>query len=176
MACIFQTRQIGWHNRAGFQCLTKSGRSAHTWTVCVGTIIFIFSLTSSYCSLPNANRALHTGTPSYGNKQLDNQINANTAHMHIVDPIPRAHNTICKLSHCKHWTVLCVLVFLNKRHSISDCIILKYCEYHNYATVLHPGVQQTLLTFSCDMTHKDAHVSPSQRLCSLMIHQSVHKL
>lgn len=72
------TRKIGLCNEIG---LAKVPMCHKWWEVCTymnsvcGAIIFILSLTSSYCSLPNANRALHTGTPSYGSIQWDNQIN-----------------------------------------------------------------------------------------------------
>ena len=147
MACIYQTRQIGWHNRSG---LTNVPMSHKMWEVCTfmnsvcGTIIFILSLTSSYCSLPNAKRALQTGTPSYGNTQR-----GNTAHMQ-AGPILRAYNTIHKLSHCTHWTILSVLVSVNTSVKVFQIINIKLFSqllYHNYTTILYPGAQQSLFTF-----------------------------
>ena len=75
-----QTNWLVQWNRA-YNVSQKVGSLTCMSSVC-GANIFKLSLTSSYCSLPNAKRALHTGTPSYGNIQWDDQINANTTHIH----------------------------------------------------------------------------------------------
>ena len=119
MACIFQTRQIGWYNGTGLTMSHKKWEVWHAWAVCV-ELTFSNSHSPLHIApyqMPRGHCIQELQAMAKYNGMIKSMLIQHT--FIIADPVRRVYNINCKLSHCKHLTVLYVLVSVNWLKQVS---------------------------------------------------------